>query len=474
MLANDLGAFVAESRYDALPRQVAEALKLRILDLLAAGLAGHGLGHHASLMPLMEGAGCAAIWGAGTGFAPREAALVNSFTAHSTFLEDGSRHTGGHPSSVVVPGALALAETRRASGRELIAAVAAGYEVFLRLGRAIYPSTVRRGFQSTGVLGAPASAASCASMLRLDARRATHAIAIGCSLGSGLKEALKASRSGALQVARSCEAGVLAAQLAQAGETGAEGIIEDGFVGAFCDDAHLDGVLDGLGSEFRVPETYLKLHAGCRGSHAPVDVVQQMMRANRIVPQDIADISLYVDSVTLAGEVVDPRDAAQARFSIAFAIALALLEGAVSVFDYTEERLHDPRMRAMMGRIRVEADPALDARYPRERGARARITLVDGRCYEGSIGNARGEPENPLDRADIEAKFLGIAARMLGPAAAATIRDLALNLERVDDMRRLTAGLECRAASRAAPPGGEGAAAAHAQPSIQPATGGPP
>src|SRR5690606_2489056 len=107
----------------------------------------------------------------------------------------------------------------------LIVAVAAGYEIFLRLGRAIYPSTVERGFQSTAVLGAASSAASCASMLRLDAGRAANAIAIGCTLGVGLKQALKGTRSGPLQVARSCEGGVLAAQLAKAGEQGAENII---------------------------------------------------------------------------------------------------------------------------------------------------------------------------------------------------------------------------------------------------------
>src|SRR5213075_2000196 len=111
----------------------------------------------------------ATLWGEERLASVREAALVNSFATHSTYLEDGSRFTGGHPSSVVIPAALAEAESRGQSGGELIAAVAAGYEVFLRLGRAIYPATVNRGFQSTAVLGAVSSAAAVARLRSLSA-----------------------------------------------------------------------------------------------------------------------------------------------------------------------------------------------------------------------------------------------------------------------------------------------------------------
>ena len=243
MLINELGKFVAQTRYENLPPAVVETVKLRVLDLLAAGLAGYHMGCHRQLLPILGGAAEATVWGAGTRIALRDAMLVNSFMSHALYLDDGSRFTGGHPSSVVIPSALALAETRHAGGRELIAAVAAGYEIFLRLGRAIYPSTVVRGFQSTAVLGAVIVRRRVRQPLGLSPEAAKNALAIACNLGVGLKEALKSSGSQPIQVARSCECGVLVAQFAAQGAVGADSILEGGFLKAFAENPASDGIL---------------------------------------------------------------------------------------------------------------------------------------------------------------------------------------------------------------------------------------
>ena len=175
------------------------------------------------------------MWGEGLTLSAREAALVNAFATHSTYLEDGSRFTGGHPSSVVIPAVLAEAQAQRArAASRSIAAIAAGYEVFLRLGRAIYPACVNRGFQSTAVLGAVSSAAAVARLRGSPAQPAGHAIAIAASLGAGFKEALKASGSQPCRSARSCEGGIVAPRRSrEAGEAGAPLVIEKGFLPGF-------------------------------------------------------------------------------------------------------------------------------------------------------------------------------------------------------------------------------------------------
>jgi 2-methylcitrate dehydratase PrpD len=440
MLVNELGCFVAQLDYDALPPEVVEAAKLRILDLLAASLAGFHLGSHELLLPLLDGAPEATVWGIGRKLPLRDAALINSFVSHSQYLEDGSRYTGGHPSSVVIPAALTLAETGHASGKALIAAVVAGYEIFLRLGRAIYPSTVVRGFQSTAVLGAPSSAAACAQLLRFDPQQAKNALAIACNLGGGLKEALKSSDSQPIQVARSCEGGMLAAQLAGRGAAGADAILEQGFLKAYADDAHVDQILQGLGREYRITETYLKIHAGCRGNHAPVDAVLEAMRAHAIDPSAIRSIRVAVDTVTYAAEIHQPASGAEAQFSIAFSIAAALVEGNASIFQFTDRKVADPRVQQTMQRITVEVDKKLDLGYPDQRGAWAEITLNDGTQRRGSVDNARGEPEFPFSRADIEAKFIGLGQRMLG-SKAAQVRDSVLALETLADASLLATQL---------------------------------
>ena len=441
MLVNELGKFVSHTDYGTLPKEVTQAVKIRILDLLTAQLVGYQLGNHKVILAILHGSGDTSVWGSGTGLALRDAILVNSFLAHSTYLEDGSRYTGGHPSSVVIPSAIALAETERLSGRDLIASVAVGYEVFLRLGRLIYPSTVVRGFQSTAVLGAVASAAACSSLLRLPAPAAKNALAIACSLGVGLKEALKCSASQPLQVGRSCEGGLLAAMFARQGAEGADSIIEGGFMRAFADNAEASQVASELGKSFRIFETYLKVHGGCRGSHAPVDVVQNLVRRHAIKPDDIEQISLHVDSVTYAADMHEPRNGTQSQFSVSFSVAALLCEGNASIFQFTDEKISDLRIRSMMARVKVAVDTNLDKSYPDKRGAVAEIVLADGRCFAGSIDNARGEPEYPFTTAEIENKFLSLTRDVLG-ANAERVRDLVMELEKISDVRFLVEHLK--------------------------------
>ena len=436
MLAEDLGKFVAALTPGVVPEAVTEAVKLRVLDVIGAALAGVHRGSHRPMMALLESAGEICIWGEQTGASPRGAALVNSVAAHSTYLEDGSRFTGGHPSSVVVPAALAFAQAHRRSGAEFVAAVAAGYEVFLRLGRAIYPSTVVRGFQSTAVLGAVSAAAACSSLLRLPPASAGHAIGIAASLGVGLKEALKRSASQPIQVGRSCEGGMVATLLAQGGLEGAPAIFEKGFLPAFSQGADAGSILDRLGRDFRIFETYLKRHAGCRGNHAPLDAALALAAEERIATPQIGKVDVFVDTVTLAAAIEPPANGEQAQFSIGFSVAVALLDGNALIFQYTGERLADPAVQALMQRIRVHADPALDEGYPERRGARVEIHLADGRRLSRAVDNARGEPEWPLSAGEIREKFITLASPRLGSHAAALANALE-TIERLPDVADL-------------------------------------
>jgi len=441
MLAAALGTFASRLDIPSMPPAVIEAVKVRVLDTLGAGLAGVQLHNHHRLLPLLEAKGPCRIWGEDLTGSAREAALVNSFATHSTYLEDGSRFTGGHPSSVVIPAVLAEAEIRHSDGRAVIAAVAAGYEVFLRLGRAIYPECVNRGFQSTALLGSVSASAALANLRSYSPAATGHAIAIGANLGIGFKEALKSSGSQPIQVARSCEAGFVAAALAGAGDEGAALVLENGFLKAFGEmkgsDPIIESILSGLGTEFRIDETYLKRHAGCRGNHAPLDATIDLIVKEGLVPEQVKHVRVFVDTVTRAAAIEEPADGEQAQFSIGFSVALAFIEGNASIFHYTTARLSDPHVKWMMERIAVGVDPSLDVRYPDERGARVEIELTDGRALHHSVSNARGEPEWPLSGVEVEEKFLALATPRLGDAAR-TVRDLTQNLDDMKDIRDLT------------------------------------
>lgn len=426
-LAVVLGRFVAGVRAGHLPQETRHAASLRMLDTLAAAASGVQQGAERGLLALLPGDGPIAVWGAAARRGLRDAAIINSAVSHSAYFEDGCRYTGGHPSSALIPAAFALACERGSSGAELVAAIVAGYEVFLRLGRAIYPSTVQRGFQSTAILAAPATAAAAAVLLRLSAERAAHAIAIACSHGAGLKEALKNAGSQPLQVGRSSEGGLLSALYAAQGADGVPDVIERGFFKAYAGTAQADIVTCGLGLQWGIGNTYLKMHGGCRGNHAPVDAAAGLMREHSLAPRDIASMDVRVDSVTLAAEVAEPTNADQAKFSIAFSIAAKLLKGDAMPPRYTDAALADPEMRALMARIRVRADAALDEGYPDRRGAMIALRTRDGRELAYAVDRALGEPEQPYAQADIERKFDLTAGALYGPSAS-RIKDMAMSL----------------------------------------------
>lgn len=426
-LAVVLGRFVAGVQAEHLPEEARQAVSLRMLDTLAAAASGVQQGAERGLLGLLPGDGPIAVWGTAARRGLRDAVIINSAVSHSAYFEDGCRYTGGHPSSALIPAAFALACERGSSGAELVAAIVAGYEVFLRLGRAIYPSTVQRGFQSTAILAAPATAAAASVLLRLPAERATHAIAIACSHGAGLKEALKNAGSQPLQVGRSSEGGLLSALYAAQGADGVPDVIERGFFKAYAGTASADIVTRGLGLQWGIGNTYLKMHGGCRGNHAPVDAAAGLMREHGLAPRDIASMDVRVDTVTLAAEVAEPANADQAKFSIAFSIAAKLLKGDAMPRRYTDAALADPEMRALMARIRVRADAALDEGYPDRRGAMIGARTVDGRELDYALDRALGEPEQPYAQADIERKFDLTAGALYGPSAG-RIKDMAMSL----------------------------------------------
>jgi 2-methylcitrate dehydratase PrpD len=436
MMINDLGRFVAQGKYEDLPPAVVELAKTRILDLVSAGLAGYRLGLYRPLFEIVGGKREATVWGEGVKFPLRDAALLNSFMAHSTYMEDGSRYTGGHPSSTVIPAAVALGEKRRSSGKEILLSVVVGYDVFLRLGKAVYPSTTVRGFQSTAVVGALGSAAACASLLRLDPEKAKNALAIASNLGVGLKEALKTPDSQPVQVGRSSEAGILAALFAGKGASGCDAILENGFLKAFADQPNEGEILSDLGKKYLIEETYVKVHGGCRGNHAPTDVILSLVKEHKIMPDQIQEVRVKIDSVTMIAEIHHPVSGIQAQFSIPFSIAVAILDGNASLYQFTDEKVNDPRVRELMGRVSVELDKGLDKDYPHKRGSHGEIVLKDGRRLVSSIDIARGEPESPLTVEEIKEKFILLTRDVLGKRTE-EVCDLVMGMEGLNDIGQL-------------------------------------
>jgi len=431
--------------FSDLPSEVVEAARFRILDVLGSALWGVHAGTAAAMRRVVEptgGSEQATVIGRPTRLPTTQAAYLNSCA--SPALLDTCRFSVTHPGIVTIPAALAVAEHRGASGRELITAVVAGYEVLIRLGRA--SRVADQGFVPTAVWGAFAAATASARLMRLDERTTCHALALAATMGAGLLEAYVAIDSARNQFGRACQAGVLAASLAEEGVVGNLRILEGGgmegtrgFFQAYAKSGVPIDMLQGLGSDYGLLRVAPKVHDGCRYTNAAADAVLDLMRTHGLRADDVRSVRVRTFALALNVSVRHPTTASEALFCLEYVVAVALLEGNVSTDKFTLERLHAPLVRALMAKVEVALDEEIEREYPDKLGLVLDVDTVDGRLLTSRMDFPRGEPENPLSPADCEDKFLRLASPLLGADGAADVVSVASRLDTLDDVAPLMA-----------------------------------
>ena len=400
-----LSSFVNETSPRDIPSGVKEQAKIHIIDFLAA----LGLGMRSGVgNPLLNFTRIPSLPEAAILFSERQApsahaAACNTFTANSSGMEDGSRFAGAHPSSGIIPPALSAAQMVSASGADLIAAVVLAYEVYLRIGYALYPHNLRRGFQPSAILSPLGSAAAAGKLLGLDFSAIRSALALACLSSAGLIVAFEAYPSKCYQIARGVKGGFEAALLAHDGMPGPERALEEGFLKAYGGVEKVD--LEGLGARFLISESYLKIHGGCRHIHPCIDAALYLRNEEGVRPEEVEEIFVKTTSAAHTMEKEEVRTAFDARFNTPFLVAAALTEGEVSERQITEALLQDERIKTLRCKIKVEVDPELDKNYPAQRGAEVRVRTKGGRTVNRRIDFPLGEPENPLSLEMVEEKF---------------------------------------------------------------------
>jgi len=438
-VAKILGSFVYESSYEDLPENVVAVTKERALDFLGTAFDSYWRYPMTSVIELLQkfsGKEEATVIGEGSKLSCSFAAMVNS--AYN--ISDGSRFTGAHPACVIVPAALAASEVacsaRPVSGKELILAIALGYEIMLKIGRSMYPSSHNRGFSPTTIHGPMGAAAAVSKILGLDEERIMHAISIASLLGHGLQAADRAPYpTFSVQTGRASEGGVLSALFAQAGLKGSDEILEEGFFPAFSDEYHLSIIENGLGKEYEIANTYIKIHGGCRHMHGPIDAALYIRNKYNIEWQDIEQITVRIYSTALAVcNIEKPKNGRQAEYTIQFGVPVALIYGDASPDRFADSVLRDGRVQQLMQKIKVELDSELDREYPQKRITIVEITTKDGSAFSYRLDCAKGEPEDPLSRSKIEEKFNYMASKAINEASRAEIIDFMNRLETINDI----------------------------------------
>jgi len=448
--AAELAAFCAELRWDQLGDEVRARTTELLLDLLGVALGGS---HQPSSAPAREvalrlgGVGTASVVGTAKQTTAVWAALANGTAAHALELDDVTTQSSLHPGVAVIPAALAVAEEAGARGVALLEAMVAGYEVTMRVGNALNPaSAYARGFHPTGVAGVFGAAIAAGRLLRLDVEQLTRAMGIAGTLASGSLEYLSdGAWTKRLNPGWAAHAGITAAHLAQAGFSGPASVLEGrlGVLHAYSDEPLPGRLLEDLGAPLQMMRVSIKPYACCRYNHGLIDCVLSLRREQALQPDDVERVRLGVLSggALLVAEPISqkrsPRNVVDAQFSAPYAAAAALVIGSGGLDAYTPEHLADARIQALMQRTQCYRSASLDAEYPKRWPAEVELQLRDGRVLSRRVEFATGEPENPVPRAALVDKFVGLAAR---PDAAALAQRI-LRIEGEPDLYGLSAAL---------------------------------
>jgi 2-methylcitrate dehydratase PrpD len=308
-------------------------------------------------------------------------------------------------------------------------------------------------FHTTGTAGTIAAAATAGHLLGLDATRMMHAFGSAGTQAAGLWEFLRtAADSKQLHTAHAAAAGLMAASLARDGFTGAQQILEgpQGLAAGMSSDADPAKLVDGLGTRWALAETSFKFHASCRHTHPAADALLAVMQANDLQADDIEGVQTHVHqgAIDVLGPVVDPVTVHQSKFSMGTVLALVARFGRAGLAEF-DTHFRDDATRAFRDRVVMALDREVDGAYPRRWIGKVTVRTRDGRMLEGRVDEPKGDPGNTLDRDEITAKALRLAA-FSGGASEAEMRFAIDALWRIADVGRVGPLLATDAAAESA------------------------
>lgn len=450
------------ARYEDLPEQVVATVKQAILDTAGAGLAGSAAdcGRIVADMTRAHGGEPAStLWVWGDKVPAPEAAFANATMARCRELDDvhegsaraGQGH-GGHVNVMIVPAALAVLERLASpvSGRELIAAIAVGGDILVRL-RLAAGDAGRLGWEGPTV--SPFGVAATVGRLhRLDHDTLLHAMGAAYAHCAGnVLSTSDGSWDVWLNAGIGARAGVVAVELARRGHRGARSPLLGGaglYPLYFRGEYRADALLSGLGSEFESGAVSIKPYAACKATHHPIYTSLALARAHHIDPALIERIVVRTSDymMTLAGRNEQgqpkhaPRTINEAQFSIPFTIALALMRGAVLPDTLTQDALADPAILALSRRVTLTVSSEKNELGKREGypPVDVEIRTRDGAIWRGCEPYVKGHPRNPMTFDEVGEKFrrcAELSALPIPHAALDEFRDCVANLDSVEDVR---------------------------------------
>ena len=449
-LASQLAERVVDLHWEDLPAEALHWAKVGILDTVGVTLAG-------SREPAATLAGQALDLNAGPSLllgrkrrvGALDAALINGTASHALDFDDCNNTMGGHPSVPVLSALFPLADELGSSGQDFVLAYIAGFEVETKIALAVNFHHYTKGWHPTATLGTFGAAAACAKLMGLDQQQTATALAIAASFASGIK-ANFGTMTKPLHVGHCARNGLYAARLARAGFTANTVNVfehEHGFLDVFNGPGTYDAgrALTAWAAPLDIvrPGIAIKQYPCCGSTHPAIDAMLDVVRTHHPKPDEIEKIEGWIHARRLKHtNRADPQSALDAKFSLQYVLARAVVDQCVAVAHFEGQAYLDPGVRALLPRIAVAAYDA--THFPAENhfGGAVRVTLRNGSVLTAQVDQPLGRTSaNPLPDHLLRAKFALCAATVLRQEAIALTAEVIEKIETLADMRELTAML---------------------------------
>ena len=451
-----VAGFIVNTNYSNIPREVVEKAKRSALDCVGAALAGisepvsQTITNHVTKL---GGPPQASVFGAGVKVAVADAALANGSIAHALDYDDCGVKIG-HPSVLVLPAVLSLGEHLGASGQDLLAAYILGLEVEGKLALHADFKLMQARLNHQTWYGSIGAAAACAKLLKLDVDKTRMALGLAGNFACGLS-ANHGSMVGAMAAGNACRNGVTAALMARDGITANPNIIEakNGFYDTLVGPGHYDAerMADGLGKPFYIesPGIGLKKYPSCYHTHRALDGVFQLLGEHRLNHKDIAEVDVGTSERAMRVlAFTEPATPYQAKFSMPYCIAAAVVDQQVTLETFTPSKFEDRSIIQMRKKVHLSfpdvpiwpglADVGPDTEFV---GNPVTIRTMDGRSYSARVDTPRGDPALPLTDDELLAKYCDCACGQLRADDIERGVDMVLGLEKITDIGTLMATL---------------------------------
>ena len=433
----DLARFAVETPVGSIPETILHQGKRCFINYLAVSLYAArdpSLNILLSVFRQEGGARQATVLGTGIRTSLQNAALANGYLGHLEDFDDTHFPTVLHPSSPTLPAALAVAEQRGASGRELLAAAVLAMEICCRIAIAVHPAHYEEGWHITGTAGVFGAVAAAGRLLGLTTPQMVHAMGIAGTQAAGVREVF-GSMTKPFHPGRAAQSGVLSALLALQGFTSATAILEGrrGFAAVLSSKSDLSKATAALGGHWELEMNGLKPYACGVVNHPLIDAMVELRTKPGITPDAVASIKARVHPLVL--ELVNrpyPKVGLEGKFSYQHCMAVGLLDGAGFPSQFTDARAQDPVVNNLRGLVSATVDSSLG-----EDAAEVTIVVKNGRCYTATVKHATGSPDNPMSDAQLDAKFRTLAGDALPQAQAEKLLTLLWELEKVSDLREV-------------------------------------